>query len=276
MKFSRLALLLAFVLIAKVAFAEGDCRYVLFQETIDSSKTVRTLTEFDRETNVLFSDQHNGLAQFGQPFDSIGYTHSIVGLARPISQVYWIMLRLKLRNHRCDDIIVTMDSIRVDGWLDEFILIGPRDRRFDKLTSRLLEDGTFNLDIKERTGDSLTICESKLSILCQVDTPLDAEDEFAQSPLPSECTLYPNFPNPFNPNTTIAFGLPKSTFVQLDIFNSVGQHIKTLVSSMRPAGIYSEDWNGCDDRGNRVGSGIYFYRLKVEGTVETRKMILLK
>lgn len=271
-----MSVVLAIALAANTVLAENDCRHVLFQETIDSSTTYRALTEFEHEANDLFSDQHAGLPQFGKAGDSFSYSHSILGLSWPISEHYWIALRLRLRDHRCDDNIVKMDSIRVDGRFDEFTLIGPRDKRFDKIKGRLLEDGTINVEIKEWNGDSLTVCESKLTILCQLDRPLDAADEFAQSAMPTEFTLYPSFPNPFNPNTTIAFSLPKSTSVKLEIFNSLGQHVRTLVSSTLPAGIYSEDWNACDDRGVRVNSGIYFYRLKADGFVESRKMILMK
>jgi flagellar hook assembly protein FlgD len=89
-------------------------------------------------------------------------------------------------------------------------------------------------------------------------------------------TLYQNFPNPFNPATTIAFDLQIGRDVTLIIYDVAGGLVRTLVSRNLPVGRYTSDWNGTDDSGRRVASGIYFYRLHAGGFVETRKMVLLK
>jgi len=89
-----------------------------------------------------------------------------------------------------------------------------------------------------------------------------------------------NFPNPFNPYTTIEFGVRNSEFgsefVNITIYNVRGQVVKTLVNDNFVAGSHSVVWNGRDDRDNPVGSGIYFYRMTTEDFQETRKMMLLK
>lgn len=90
--------------------------------------------------------------------------------------------------------------------------------------------------------------------------------------------LMQNYPNPFNPETTIRYLLdnptPKQT--ELIIYNSLGQQVKTLVSAKQPAGSYKVSWNGKDDNGHQVASGIYYYRLKSGDKQFTQKMILLR
>ena len=89
--------------------------------------------------------------------------------------------------------------------------------------------------------------------------------------------LAANYPNPFNPETTISFSLPKAEQqVNLTIYNSKGQKVKTLYSGSSDKGRRNLVWNGRDENENSVSSGIYFYRLTVAGISQSRKMLLLK
>ena len=91
--------------------------------------------------------------------------------------------------------------------------------------------------------------------------------------------LYQNFPNPFNPTTTISFFTTENNEKNTDlvIYNLKGQKVKTLVNEVLPAGEHSVVWNGDDDSGKKVSSGIYFYQLKVgKDFSETKKMLLLR
>ncbi len=85
-----------------------------------------------------------------------------------------------------------------------------------------------------------------------------------------------NYPNPFNPTTTISFSIAKSGNVNLDIYNVKGQKVKTLLNSVQTAGDHSAVWNGKDDNNNNLSSGVYFYKLQTEGYTSTKKMLLLK
>jgi hypothetical protein len=88
--------------------------------------------------------------------------------------------------------------------------------------------------------------------------------------------LLPNVPNPFNPETTIRFTLAERAGVQLSIFDATGRHVRTLLDGVEEAGSHRILWDGRDDRGYSAGSGIYFCRFNSGGTVQSRKMVLLK
>jgi hypothetical protein len=93
---------------------------------------------------------------------------------------------------------------------------------------------------------------------------------------PTEFALRQNFPNPFNPETTIKYDLADAGRVELRIYNMVGQVVRTLVNERQSAGRYSIRWDGKDDRGLSVSSGIYFYRLTSEKFSDVKKLMLLK
>ena len=88
--------------------------------------------------------------------------------------------------------------------------------------------------------------------------------------------LYNNYPNPFNPSTTISYSLYSSSNLKIDIYNIKGQKIKSLINEYKNAGLYNIMWNGTDDTGERVGNGIYLYKMETESFSETKKMILMK
>lgn len=100
--------------------------------------------------------------------------------------------------------------------------------------------------------------------------------ENTQNTIPSTIKLYPNYPNPFNPTTRISYSLPEETVVHLNIFNTLGQHIKTLVSSPQDAGFHQILWDGTNGSGKQVSGGVYLYQLNVNSKIRTGKMILLK
>jgi FlgD Ig-like domain len=88
--------------------------------------------------------------------------------------------------------------------------------------------------------------------------------------------LEQNYPNPFNPETKIAYQLASSGFASIIIYDLLGREIKTLVSKEHPAGSYTVTWNGADELGNSVPSGVYLYSLKTGNFIESKKMILMK
>jgi hypothetical protein len=99
--------------------------------------------------------------------------------------------------------------------------------------------------------------------------------------LPAVFALSQNFPNPFNPATTINYDLPEASNVRVTIYNILGQAVKTLVDESRLAGYYSVQWNGTGDDNRSVASGMYLYRIEAVGAgnstfTQVKKMMLLK
>jgi len=97
----------------------------------------------------------------------------------------------------------------------------------------------------------------------------------AEIAIPEKFSLSGNFPNPFNPETTIKFGLPEASRVTIEIFNVLGQKVKQLMNAEQPAGYHSVRWDGTDEFGNKVGGGIYVCRLQAGNFIKAQKMMLL-
>jgi hypothetical protein len=102
------------------------------------------------------------------------------------------------------------------------------------------------------------------------------EDYTYSAELPESFDLGQNYPNPFNPTTRIKFALSTAANVQLTVYNLLGQSIETLVDDHLPAGVHQLDWTAMGAHDTPLPSGVYFYRLQVDGFSLTRKMILLK
>jgi len=94
--------------------------------------------------------------------------------------------------------------------------------------------------------------------------------------IPSAYALTQNYPNPFNPQTQIAYSLPEAGRVRLIIYNLLGQTVRTLVDETQAAGRHSVRWDGRDDEGRRLASGVYLYRLKANGFSAVRRMVMVK
>ena len=88
--------------------------------------------------------------------------------------------------------------------------------------------------------------------------------------------LQNNYPNPFNPLTSITYGIPINTSVSLKIYSLFGKEISTLVNEVKTRGEYSVQWDAKNSLGDKVPSGIYFYKLVTRDFTQTKKMILLK
>lgn len=110
------------------------------------------------------------------------------------------------------------------------------------------------------------------SLIYLLGGPLSSVRESGGTGVPPEkFSLSQNYPNPFNPSTTIRFALPKAGFVVLKVFDALGQQVATLVEGDRSAGEYTVEW-----RPEGLPSGVYYYRLQVDGNIEANKLVLLK
>jgi hypothetical protein len=94
--------------------------------------------------------------------------------------------------------------------------------------------------------------------------------------VPAVNSLAQNFPNPFNPTTSIHFGVREKGHVTLRVYDVSGRLVRTLVDEVREAGHYHAAWDGTNNRGSSVASGVYFYRMRANGFGKTRKMVMLR
>jgi hypothetical protein len=122
-----------------------------------------------------------------------------------------------------------------------------------------------NLDDKE-------ILQGTMLPLNMMTTDIDAE----QTVLPTETRLINSYPNPFNPSTKIEYSMKESNFVVMNIYNIMGQKVRTLVNSFIVAGEYSAIWDGRDDKGLQSVSGIYFVKMETGDFSSTKKLVLLR
>jgi len=147
---------------------------------------------------------------------------------------------------------------------------------------------SINVTSNTNLTDSVTLAPGDFKIYTTSKLPapepgilLDVEKIGDQ--LPVEFNLEQNYPNPFNPNTVIRYSIPNFTQsgqsgsrVILKVFDVLGKEIKTLINKDQSSGTYEVVWNGDDDLGNKVSTGIYFYRISSGNFIETKKMMLIK
>ena len=94
--------------------------------------------------------------------------------------------------------------------------------------------------------------------------------------IPLEFALMQNYPNPFNPSTTIDYQMPSPSHVEIAVYNILGEKVSTLVNELQPAGYYTVQWNGRNDAGVQMASGLYFYRMRAADFSGLNKMLLIK
>jgi hypothetical protein len=109
----------------------------------------------------------------------------------------------------------------------------------------------------------------------ELPTGIDSDDPL-NAQLPSENRLYPNYPNPFNPETTIRYQLAQAGDVDIAVYNISGQRVRRLASGSQPAGVHEVQWNGLGDDGRPMSSGVYLVRLRSGATVQTMKVMMMK
>jgi hypothetical protein len=136
--------------------------------------------------------------------------------------------------------------------------------------------GAFIGDVDNDGRDELVFHYKANSVVYEYKGPLNNTPSIIQN-LAHETQLAQNYPNPFNPVTHIEYSLAKPSKIQIIIFNQLGQRVRTLVdNNFAPAGTYSIMWDGKNENSTQVPSGIYYYQIRTDDLVLTRKSILLK
>ena len=173
-------------------------------------------------------------------------------------------------------------STDVRGFEDEvvwkLVLSGNATSRVNLENSSALRDLGYSLSLYTADGTLRTQLGSDQTVDLQPGeySIVASRGSHSGPMIPDDYFLSPNYPNPFNPVTTIAFGLPSAGRVRLEVFNLLGQKVVVLVDERMPAGVHEISWHGNNDDGVAVSSGVYFYRLETAGFSETRKMLLIK
>lgn len=151
------------------------------------------------------------------------------------------------------------------------------------LVSNSIRDTQFVFTIPNTPGPALwrvsaagfcgfTFCVTPFWFI--IDPTANVENRHSEKP--DDFSLSPNYPNPFNPVTTIRYAIPTVSYVTIRIYNVFGQEVVTLTDGVRPAGYYELRWNGTNTYGVSVGSGIYVCRIRAGGFVQSRKLVLLR
>jgi len=209
-----------------------------------SNQQFAYIYDFDLE----FLSYPTGLELSGAVGDSIVYLTWIA----PITTIYPVQgykIYRKFNNHPYQQVGISAAASYTEG---------------------LQNDGTYNYYVRAVYG----IGEGAPSEVETVAFPFVYDGDNTTPLLVN--ALNPNYPNPFNPVTTISYSIAKPSQVSLKVYNIKGQLVKTLDYGSKKAGQYKVIWNGLNDAGRPVSSGLYFFRLQAPGYTKTRKMMMLK
>lgn len=135
----------------------------------------------------------------------------------------------------------------------------------DHAWRELFSDTTGNVELNFTHNTNFTDIEYPTAI-----------EPVENAPVPREFQLSQNYPNPFNPVTVIKFSVPRTADVRVEVFNVLGQRVQTLINESVQPGQYQVVWDGRDEAGNLLGSGLYFYRLQAQGFQKIKRMLLIK
>jgi len=134
-----------------------------------------------------------------------------------------------------------------------------------RVTVQFSMEATDGIDTVKITGDNRVLFVNRYEYLSTISEGI-----------PTEFALHENYPNPFNPTTTLRFDLPELSDMTLIVYNMLGQKVRTFNIQSTPAGYHSVTWDATNDLGQQVGAGVYLYQLQAKDFVKTRKMVLLK
>jgi len=151
------------------------------------------------------------------------------------------------------------------------------DEHWGRIHMMFLDQNEYGSSIQGNsapTGGTIMYTSIDLKFNPGDDDSVYVEKDYER--LPKVATLHSNYPNPFNPTTTIVYSVPKAMDVKLEIYNAKGQLIRTLVDGKVGAGENYAVWNGTGADNQEVSSGVYFYKLTTETNTDMNKMLLVK
>lgn len=272
--------LLALCLVAAATTLASDAYY---QEQIDNGATLRTTQLSEDSTSVYWNAVLPGNDEFGLPTTYLSFKHSVNDIDPaliPDGVIKRVRLKLFLHNNANGELEVTVDSLDLENFRRRQFLIGPDQNDSISVHESTLHDGELEIVISSSTGDSnreeatFILRRSVLDVVYTPALPMDVSDSRAN--MPTDHFLSANYPNPFNPSTTIEYNLPTRSQVRVEILNMLGQTVRVLTDAPVSAGLHRVVWDGRTSYGTPVASGIYYYRIVAGDLINARKMILLK
>jgi subtilisin family serine protease len=186
---------------------------------------------------------------------------------------------------RIDSICVCYKKFNTDSWfpLDvEKVSEGPSNYGIlysINLSDLTAEDSSaygIKIHIEDQSGNAAEWILDPAIKVGNFNIPTIVTDNQEQALIPQKFALLQNYPNPFNPSTTMSFALPKRERVKIKIYDILGREIRTLVNKTMQAGIKKVEWDGRDNKGNPVPTGIYFYKLEAGDFTDIKKMLMIK
>jgi len=228
----------------------------------------------NRLVSLNFAASSDKLRYFGEPA-AVSYERTTDAFSlRYSSEIEIGGLALTLETSReLDELSLDLSEMESRGMTVKYNIDGNLVRLVIYSDEGHVMPSGVNEIIKIQNVSNLDIQDIQLATSYGAPIPVVLKDE---GNLPEGFRLHQNYPNPFNPITEIRFEIPYETKVELAVFNILGQEIRTLTSKRLPAGNHSVTWDGIDNEGTPVSSGIYFYRLKAGEYQDRKKMVLLK
>ena len=219
--------------------------------------------------------EYDGVSDNDLFFDIGGYD-----ISKPDSTLGMMFDGLLVNQEGVDESLVNdRPTFHAHGWGSDFVEFGHsiaevKQYFMNKNGTEYFNDG----DVIAVAGFVETPADGwGVDISTRGEVTIGAGSAVADNPaVLEEFSLSANYPNPFNPTTAINYNVPVTTDISLVIYNSLGQAVRTLVDERVPAGKHTISWDGLNDAGLQLSSGVYFYTLKSESFTQTRKMMLLK
>jgi len=245
----------------QTACVEGD--YIITLMAIDPcglADTCEFMVTVSQDSPPDFYIWVYPITQYVAAGQSVGYLvelNSMLGFANP-----------------CSLYITGLPDPPNTGIFDDVVLTPTDFTTLNVYTTIETDTGTYTLTISGR--EIAGPVAHSTQVYLKVGEPLDVGEETGNPSTPKSFTLFQNQPNPFNPETKISYYLPTSCQARLTIYNILGQNVRTLFDGQQDAGVQTQIWDGRNDHGVQLSSGIYFYRLQADNFHQTKKMILMK
>lgn len=234
----------------------------------------------DKDIDVIFFAQNVSAYQWDSTVDTIGIDGSILPLNWNNPPANFLADDGVLPDSAADDGIFTTRLTFPTGSLKNFDY---------KYLWKGLNDTLFNFECFDQGNRNVFLNDTLFSDVNPIVldlaywdrcTQFVGIDDAAPTATPARLNLLQNVPNPFNPRTAIEFELPSRTTVELSVYDARGRLVRTLVNGELREGSYTGNhaviWNGTNDAGKAVSSGVYFYRLRADAEILTRKMVLVR